>query len=66
MFNKIRAYYDEVRDELVNKVTWPTWSELQESAVIVMIATVIFAVIVFAMDFSFNKGMEAIYKFIGG
>jgi preprotein translocase subunit SecE len=60
--NKLRAYIDEVRDELVNKVTWPTWAELQESAIIVMIATVIFAIVVFAMDFSFNKGMEFIYN----
>lgn len=58
---KIRAYFDEVYDELVNKVTWPSWAELQESAIIVMIATVIFAVVVFAMDFAFQKGMEFIY-----
>lgn len=62
--NKIRAYLSEVTDELVNKVTWPTWSELQESAIIVMIATVIFAVIVFTMDLSFNKGMEQLYKLL--
>jgi preprotein translocase subunit SecE len=55
--NKIRAYINEVGDELLNKVTWPTWSELQESAIIVMIATVIFALVVFAMDFAFQEGM---------
>ena len=60
--NKIRAYFDEVSDELIRKVTWPTWSELQESAIIVMIATVIFAVVVFAMDSAFRLGMEFIYK----
>ena len=64
--NKIRAYIDEINEELFKKVTWPTWSELQESAVIVMVATVIIAVIVFAMDLLFNKGMELIYKFFGG
>ena len=60
--NKVRAYFDEVYDELVNKVTWPSWAELQESAIIVMIATVIFAVIVFAMDSFFQFGMEFIYN----
>lgn len=60
--NKVRAYFDEVYDELVNKVTWPSWAELQESAIIVMIATVIFAVIVFAMDSLFQFGMEFIYS----
>lgn len=62
--NKIRTYINEVTDELFNKVTWPTWSELQESAVIVLIATFIFAIVVFAMDFGFNKGMEQVYKML--
>lgn len=60
--NKIKVYIQEVVEELGSKVTWPTWSELQESAIVVMIATLIFAVIVFVMDFSFNKGIEKIYQ----
>lgn len=60
--NKIKAYFDEVSNELLNKVTWPTWSELQESAVIVMIASVIFALVVGAMDFGFNKLMGLVYS----
>jgi preprotein translocase subunit SecE len=59
--SKFRDYIRETTDELVNKVTWPSWSELQSSAIVVMIASVIIAVVVFAMDFTFNKGMEAIY-----
>jgi preprotein translocase subunit SecE len=62
--NRFRAYLDEVYQELIHKVTWPTWSELQESAIIVMIAGVIFSVIVFLMDFSFKEGMSFLYKFI--
>ncbi len=62
--NRIKLYLQEVGEELLRKVTWPTWTELQESAIIVMIATLIFAVIVFAMDFVFNKGMEKLYQFI--
>lgn len=60
--NKIKAYFDEVSDELLRKVTWPTWAELQESAIIVMIATVIFAIVVFAMDYLFQNGMEFVYS----
>jgi preprotein translocase subunit SecE len=62
--NKIITYFREVSDELLNKVTWPTWTELQESAIIVMIATLIFAVVVFGMDFAFQNGMEQVYKLI--
>jgi preprotein translocase subunit SecE len=59
--SNIKEYIKETTDELVNKVTWPTWSELQSSAIVVMVASVIIALVVFVMDFTFNKGMEAIY-----
>lgn len=58
---RFKTYIDETTNELLHKVSWPTWSELQSSAVVVMIASIIIALIVFAMDFTFNKGMEAIY-----
>jgi preprotein translocase subunit SecE len=59
--SKFKTYIDETANELFHKVTWPTWSELQSSAIVVAIASVIIALVVFAMDFTFNKGMEAIY-----
>jgi len=58
---KIGTYIQESADELFNKVSWPTWSELQNSAIVVMIASVIFALIIFAMDQSFSKLMTIIY-----
>ena len=59
--SKIKAYVDETTNELFHKVSWPTWGELQSSAIVVMIASVIIALVVFFMDFAFNKGMEAVY-----
>lgn len=44
-------------DELVNKVTWPTAKELQNSVVVVSIASLIIALIVFLMDTIFNAGI---------
>jgi len=58
MFN----YFKEAYNELVNKVTWPTFQQLQSSTVVVMVASVIFAVVVLAMDLSFENLMGAIYK----
>ncbi|MCX6294466.1 MAG: preprotein translocase subunit SecE [Bacteroidetes bacterium] len=59
--SKFKTYIDETANELFHKVSWPSWSELQSSAILVAIASIIIALIVFAMDFTFNKGMEAIY-----
>jgi preprotein translocase subunit SecE len=58
---KIRAYFQETWNELIHKVSWPTWSDLQNSAVVVMIGTVIISLIIFAMDISFRNIMEMIY-----
>lgn len=59
--SKFKTYIDETANELFHKVSWPTWSELQSSAIVVAIASIIIALIVLAMDLTFEKGMEAIY-----
>ncbi len=59
---KIRAYISESYDELINKVSWPTWSELQSSAVVVSIASLIIATIVYLMDMSFSSILEQFYR----
>ncbi len=58
---KIKLYLQEAYNELVHKVTWPTWAQLQSSAIVVMIASLVFAVVVFAMDFVFRNFMETVY-----
>jgi preprotein translocase subunit SecE len=60
----IKGYLKESYTELVHKVTWPTWAELQNSAILVMVATLIIAIIVSAMDFSFGKVMELVYSML--
>jgi preprotein translocase subunit SecE len=60
----IKGYLKESYTELVHKVTWPTWAELQNSAILVMVATLIIALIVSAMDFSFGKVMELVYSML--
>jgi preprotein translocase subunit SecE len=58
---KLVAYFKETYSELIHKVTWPSWEELQESAILVMIASVIFAIVIAIIDFIFKSGMEKIY-----
>jgi preprotein translocase subunit SecE len=58
---KIKLYFQEAFDELVHKVTWPTWKELQSSALVVMVASLIISLVVFVMDLSFRNIMEFIY-----
>lgn len=62
--SKIGTYFSETRNELVNKVSWPTWAELQSSAIVVMISSVIIALVVFSMDFVFELLMKNAYDLI--
>jgi preprotein translocase subunit SecE len=54
--DKFTSYFREAYDELVNKVTWPSWAELQESSIIVLISALLISFIVLAMDVTFNLG----------
>jgi preprotein translocase subunit SecE len=58
----IRGYARESYDELIHKVSWPTWSELQNSAIVVSIASLIIALIVFLMDISFENLLKLFYN----
>ena len=62
--SKMRKFINYLKEswiELTKKVTWPTWSKLQNSAVLVLVSTFILAAVVFVMDFAFQKLMEFIY-----
>ena len=50
----IKSYIEESYQELLTKVTWPGWKELQEASVLVFIASLIIAGVIFAMDYVFG------------
>lgn len=60
--NKVSAYFKDSYRELVEKVTWPSWQELQQSTTIVLIATVFITALVWIMDTSIAKVLELFYS----
>jgi preprotein translocase subunit SecE len=60
--NKLRNYFRESYHELVHKVSWPTWQELQSSTMVVLIATVVITLIVWGMDALSNVVLTQYYK----
>ena len=71
--SKIGEYVKTSYDELMHKVSWPTFKELQSSAVVVAVATIVIALVVFVMDVVFGvqgwgwKGILGyFYQFIAG
>ena len=59
---KIILYFQEAYKELMHKVTWPSWKELQGSAILVMISSFIIALVVALMDLGFKNLMHLIYS----
>ena len=59
------GYLKDSYKELVEKVSWPSFAQLQSSTIVVMVASLIFAMIVLVMDVSFETIMQGIYKFLG-
>jgi preprotein translocase subunit SecE len=60
--NKILNYFKESYNELVYKVSWPTRIELSNSAVVVMFASLIIAVLIFVVDLGFENVMRLFYN----
>jgi len=61
---KLVNYFKEMYDELAHKTSWPTMQELGNSVVVVSIASLIIALIVFLMDALFNLGMDLMFPTI--
>ncbi|CAN5239321.1 hypothetical protein BH09BAC2_BH09BAC2_22220 [soil metagenome] len=58
--NKISAYVKDSYKELTGKVTWPNWDQLQQSTMIVLVATLLITLMVWLMD----TGVNAVLKFV--
>ena len=58
---KFINYLKESYAEMTKKVSWPTWDKLQSSAIVVMVASAIFALVIFAMDKVIETAMKLIY-----
>jgi len=61
MMRRFINYLKESYVELTKKVAWPSWDKLQNSAVVVMVASVILALVVLVIDFCIKHAVSAIY-----
>ncbi len=59
---KIKAYIQDSYNELMHKVSWPSWAELQSSAILVLVASLIIGLLVFGMDSVFQLVMNLLYS----
>jgi preprotein translocase subunit SecE len=60
--DKVRKYVKDTVEEMRYKVSWPTYPELQKSSVLVVIGSLVFAIIVGAMDFVYDNALTWFYQ----
>jgi preprotein translocase subunit SecE len=60
--NKVFGFIKGSVDEMTTNVTWSKYSELQSSTILVIVASIIFAVLIGLIDFLFKNGMSSIYQ----
>lgn len=60
--NKVTNYFRESYKELVEKVSWPSWPVLQQSTVIVLVATLLITALVYVMDVFSNGILKVVYS----
>ena len=59
---KIVPFIKESVNELIHKVSWSKYSELQNSAILVLVASLIFALLIGAIDYAFENLMKFVYQ----
>ena len=60
--NKFSVFVRDSYKEMVEKVTWPKWEQLQQSTMIVLGATLFITFVVFVMDLVAKNSMNFIYS----
>lgn len=63
--SKFGSYIQAAYDELVHKVTWPSWEQLQQTTVVVLVAMIILTVAIFGMDIASEKVLTLLYNILG-
>ncbi|MFN5021138.1 MAG: preprotein translocase subunit SecE [bacterium] len=60
--NKIQTYFRDSYNELMEKVTWPNWQQLQQSTMIVLVATLVITAIVWVLDLGSSNLLKFVYS----
>ena len=59
---KVKNYLLDSIEEVRNKVSWPKFSELQSSAILVLVASLIFALVIGVIDFGCQNAWAWLYR----
>jgi preprotein translocase subunit SecE len=60
--NKLTQFVKDSYQEMKDNVSWPSRVELQNSAMLVLVASLLFAMVIGLVDLAFKNGLAAYYN----
>ena len=60
--NKLTQFVKDSFEEMNTNVSWPSRIELQNSASLVLIASLLFAIVIGVVDLAFKNGLNWFYQ----
>jgi preprotein translocase subunit SecE len=62
-FAELKTFLTDVRSEL-KRVTWPPKTEVYPTTIVVIVTTVVFGVLLYAVDVLFSRGLAALLSWV--
>jgi len=63
--SRIGSYVQEAYDELLHKVSWPSWEELQQTTIIVLVSLALVTTVIFGLDLASENVLKFVYNILG-
>lgn len=60
--NKFFAFVRASKEEMTENVSWLSFREAQDSSLLVLVASVIFALVIGGVDYLFSTALEMFYN----
>jgi preprotein translocase subunit SecE len=62
-WTRIKTFFIEVNAE-VRKVTWPTFKEVRDTTIVVIIAVFLFGIFLYLVDMALHRLVEHLFKVV--
>lgn len=66
IFSRIGGWFREVRIEMTKRIIWPTFKQVVNNTVIVIVSVVVVGILIWILDFLFLHGIRNLTSWLGG
>ena len=66
VFSRIGNWFREVRIEMTKRIIWPSFKQVVNNTVVVIVCVVVVGVFIWLFDWLFFTGIQALTNWLGG